>query len=169
MGFLDQPLTIQSLFGKKRTIGPVNVQTIVNESTVDTLTITKQPIQVGASITDHAFMEPTSFSNNILFSANLTQSLATIYTNLQTLQSSRIPFDVITPKRIYHNMLLTSLGQTTDRVTENVLAIHCTFTSVIFVTIAAGVVPRSRQKNPGTTGATQAAGKKSFLFIAAGN
>jgi hypothetical protein len=37
------------------------------------------------------------------------------------LQNSRVPFDVVTGKRIYTNMLIRALEVTTDRTSENVV------------------------------------------------
>lgn len=164
MSFITQPITLQSLFGKKRKIGDLKINVVMNETTNDTLTITKQPVQQGASITDHAYKEPTVFSMQILFEDNIFVSLSKTYQNLLDLQNGRVPFDVITPKRIYRNVLIASLGMTTDKKTENCLAISITFQEVIIVNVVTTSVPRARQRNPGATGATQNAGKKSALL-----
>jgi hypothetical protein len=164
VSFISQPITLQSLFGKKRKIGDINVNVVMNEVTNDTLTITKQPVQQGASITDHAYKEPTVFSMAVLFEDNLFVSLSKVYQNLLDLQNSRAPFDVITPKRIYRNVLIATLGQTTDKKTENCLAINLTFQEILIVNVVTTSVPRSKQRNPGATGATQNAGKKSALL-----
>jgi hypothetical protein len=168
MSFLTQPITLQSLFGKNRKIGEITVNVVTNESTTDTLTITKQPVQQGASITDHAFKEPTVLSMQVYFEDNLFKSLSKIYQELIELQESRKPFDVLTPKRIYQNMVIASLSQTTDRATENCLSIGISFQEVIIVNVTTTLVPRTRQRFPGATGATQQAGKKSALKILAG-
>lgn len=165
MSFLAQPITLTSLFGKKRMIGSIKVNVTVSEATNDTLTITKQPVQFGASITDHAYKEPTSFSMNIRFSDNLSISLSKTYQQLQDLQNSRVPFDVVTPKRLYPNMLISVLSMTTDKQTENCLAINISFQQVIIVQVSTtSVPPRTRQRNPGKTGATENGGRKSALL-----
>lgn len=188
MGFFSQPVTLQTLFGKDRKIGSMTVNVVINESTNDTLTITKQPVQQGASITDHAYKEPTSFSmtahqkdNGVLdslvaldplgalnslnpFSGGATSGLAKIYQSLLDLQNSRVPFDIITPKRIYRSMLLAALSVTTDKQTENILALSMSFQEVLIVSVVTTQVPRTRQKLPGVTGAIQNAGKKSALL-----
>ncbi len=163
MSFLPQPITIQSLFGKDRKIGSITVQVVMQETTDDTLTITKQPVQQGASITDHAYKEPTVFSMSVLFQDNLFISLSKLYQNLLDLQNSRVPFDVITPKRIYRNVLISTLRQNTDKNTENILSLNITFQEVIIVSVLTTQVPRIRQRNAAETGATQKAGKKSAL------
>jgi len=98
------------------------------------------------------------------FSANLTLNLAKIYQNLLELQSSREPFDIVTPKRIYSNMLMASIAQTTDKNTENTLAVTMTFQEIIIVKVSTTQVPRIKQKQPAVTGKTENAGKKSALF-----
>ena len=166
MSFLSQPLeTI--LIQSKRMIGTIAVQVVTNENTTDQLTITKQPVQMGAVITDHAYMEPTSFSHTIYFAApGFTggTTLQQIYQQLLALQSSAAPFSIITPKRTYTNMLMTSLGMTTDKQTENCLSIHASYQQIILVPVSpTTAIPRSHQKNPGANGATQNAGQQSML------
>lgn len=174
MSFLSQPLQ-DVLIRPQRQIGNgtniIKIQVVVNENTTDTLTITKQPVQQGAAITDHAYMEPTAFSHSIYFAApGFTGgiSLSQIYQQLLTLQSSAVPFDVVTPKRIYHSMLMTALSMTTDKLTENCLAIHASYQQIITVPLLATSVPRINQKSPKTTAATQNTGQKSGLLTATG-
>lgn len=173
MSFLSQPL--QNIFIQpKRSIGDgdntIKIQVVVNETTTDTLTITKQPVQQGASITDHAFMEPTTFSHSIYFAApgftsstGGSDSLNSIYAKLQSLQIKAIPFVVVTPKRIYKDMLMTTLTMTVDKLTENCLAIHATYQQVILVPVLATTVERSKLKSPKSNAPTQNSGQKSTL------
>lgn len=177
MSFLSQPITLIPI-QPKRTIGPIAIQVVIDEKTTDTLTITKQPVQQGASVTDHSYLEPTVFSSTAYFKDNSlsilgelnsitspSTGLAKIYQTLLNLQSSRTPFSIVTPKRIYSNMLMASLSQTTDRNTENCLSVSMSFQQIIIVNVTTTVVPRSNQKNAGRTGATQQAGtKQSALF-----
>lgn len=162
MSFLSVPV---SLFPTKpiRKIGEISVNVLLNESANDTLTITKQPVQQGASIADHAYMEPTVFSCSIYMSDNLLKSLSKVYKDFLELQSSRVPFSIVTPKRIYNNMMISSLGQTTDKNTENCLSIVLTCQEVIIVSVTTTQVPRIKQKNAGATGKTENVGKKSAL------
>lgn len=165
MSFLSQPITLQSLFGQDRTFGEIEVDVVINENTTDILTITKQPVQKGAAITDHAFKEPTVLSMRIRFNDNLTRSLSKLYQTLLDLQFPPVPIDVVTPKRIYRDMLISSLGLITDKSTENVLAIDIGFQQVILVDIAATqAIPLKQQRFPGKTASTVNTGKKSALL-----
>ena len=162
MSFLTEPLSLISI-KPRRKFADIEVRVVLSEATNDTLTITKQPVQQGASITDHAYKEPTVFTMNIRFNDNLFNSLSKIYQDLLDLQNSREPFDIITPKRIYRSFLIATLSQTTDKKTENCLAIALSFQEVILVKVSTTQVPRVKQKIPAVTGATENAGKKSAL------
>lgn len=174
MSFLSQPITLQSVFGTKRMIGPIAVQVIISEDTNDTLSITKQPVQTGASITDHSFKEPTVLSmrilqqNNDLVSGFLStfsgNGLAAIYQQFLDLQSSRSPFNVITKKRIYKNMLVAVLRQNTDKSTENILSLEVQLQEVILVSIGVSQISPLNQGNKASTQATQNLGRQSALF-----
>lgn len=150
-------------------IGTIAVQTVTDEQTTDTLTITKQPVQQGAAITDHAYMEPTQFSHTIYFAApGFTggKTLSQVYQSLLNLQSMRQPFTIVTPKRIYTNMLMTSLTMTVDKQTENCLKIHASYQQVILVPVLASSIPAQNQSNPQSNAATQNTGQKSILYQA---
>lgn len=164
MSFLSVPI---SIFPQQpqRKIGDIDLRVVISETATDTLTITKQPVQQGASITDHAFKEPTTLTMSALFAHNLTSPLSKIYQSLLDLQSSRVPIDVITPKRVYYNMLIGTLSQTTDRATENCLSINFSLQEVILVKTSTTQVPRSKQANAGKTGKTENAGRKSALLV----
>lgn len=163
MSFLTEPITLFPN-SSRRIIEGIAVNVTITESTSDVLTITKQPVQQGASITDHAFKEPTTLSMTVQDKADLTTSLKELYKNFIDLQNSRTPFSIVTPKRIYENMLMASLSQTTDKNTENILALNLVFQQIIIVKVSTTQVPRRAQKNPGATAKTENAGKKSALF-----
>ena len=162
MSFMEQPITLFAVRPTRR-FGEIVANVVVDEAANDTLTITKQPVQQGASITDHAYKEPTTFNTTIFFRDNAEKSLSKIYQDLLDLQVSREPFDIVTPKRIYRNMLIAMLSQTTDKNTENVLKITASFQEVILVSVSTTTVPRRKQKSPGTTAKTENAGRKSAL------
>lgn len=184
MSFLSQPIQIipiqpqRSIGGGIPGMAPILMQVVVDERTTDTLTITKQPVQQGATITDHSYLEPTVFNSTAYFKDNSlsllgelnslfspSTGLAKIYANLLALQALRTAFNIVTPKRIYTSMLLASLSQTTDKSTENCLSVSMSFQQIIIVTVSTTNVPRTSQSNPGSTGATQNAGtKQSALY-----
>lgn len=133
----------------------------ISENTIDALEITQQPVQQGAPIADHAFKKPVTLSIQILFGSNLFgQSISTVYQNLLDLQSTFVPFNCTTPKRTYLNMLFASLGLTTDKHSENILSVNCSFQQIITVPIGITTLTRSQLAKPGVNGQTQGAGTK---------
>jgi len=147
-------------FFPRRLIGPIRATVTIEEVSTDELEITQHPVQQGASITDHSYVKPANLSMKVMWN-NDDRPLAETYQQLINLQADRIPFDIVTGKRLYSNMLFKSLGLTTDAFTENVLSINATFVEVFITALEVVTVPpRKQQKNPGKTGATQNAGKK---------
>jgi hypothetical protein len=168
MSFLTQPLSFLGI-GPVRSFAGFSGYVTINESAVDALTITQQPVQQGASIADHAFKKPVSFSIQIQFTDSLLQSLSDIYASLLLLQSQFTPFTCVTPKRTYYNMLLETLSQTTDKKTENVLSIAATFQEVIIVPVSTTLIPPSQLSNPGVNaGITNVGNKSALLSLAQG-
>lgn len=158
-------LPVQAVIVPRRAIGTFNATVTIEEVATDDLEITQHPVQQGASITDHAYLKPASVSIKFLFDAHA-QPLADTYRQLREFQASREPFDVITGKRQYKNMLCKSLSQTNDRQNENVLSITAQLQEVLITAVTVGsVVARSKHKMPGKTGATENAGSKSAKAV----
>lgn len=89
-----------------------------------TLSITEHPIQTGANISDHAFMQPNqlsfevgmsdvmkdvSNSNYVSFSSDATRSI-NAYKILRQLQSDRVPINLYTKLWDYKNMLIETIS-----------------------------------------------------------
>lgn len=183
MGFIVQPQTLFAI-GPSRSFGGANQifsgYVTMSENTIDAIEITQQPVQQGANIADHAFKKPINFSIQILFSSSILpsfsltsgisapQSLSGIYQKLLALQSSFVPFTCSTPKRTYTNMLFSALGVTTDKKTENILSVNCSFQQIITVPLSVGNIPRSQLKNAGSNGGTQPVGQKQSALYTGG-
>lgn len=163
MSFLE-PVSLIPL-RPTRTIGDIRGYITISEEGIDKLTITKHPVQQGASITDHAYKEPTELNIQIVRGGILVD-LNEVYQEFLDLQNSRVPFDVITNKRAYSNMLISAIRETTDKKTENIISMSLSLTEIIIVEVTpVNVPPRARQSNPGNTGATEKGGKKSALKV----
>lgn len=140
---------ISTLFSlQSRRIGLLIPDVVISEKHSDTLEITEHPVEsptsttAGASddgagyIADHAFRRPSELMMEVGFAGggslldlvdtsgiglSLGISPKETYEKLLKLQRDRKPFDVVTGKRIYKNMLIRVLDVTTDKYTENVL------------------------------------------------
>ena len=143
-----------------RSIGLFTAMVVIEEIGSDELEITQHPVQQGANITDNAYSKPATVDIKFLFNASV-QPLRETYQQLLDLMNSREPFDVVTGKRVYKNMLIKSLRQDTAKETENILSLSASLQQIIIVDVqVTSVPPRSRQANAGKTGATENAGQK---------
>lgn len=168
-----QPITSFFSIPPNRSFGGIKGYVTISENTTDAVELTQQPVQQGASIADHQYKKPISLSIQIQFAGAILgfigQSLSQVYQSLLQLQNPvppnvLTPFDVVTPKRTYKNMLLVTLGVTTDRKTENVMAVNAQFQECIIVPIVTANVPVSQLAQPQKNSGVQQVGDKSALF-----
>lgn len=138
---------LSTLFQQQsRKIGMIIPSVVVSEKHSDTLEITEHPVEVGAAVADHAYKKPSEvvmevgfsgggalldFASNLTATDLLGMSPQQTYQEILNLQASRIPFDVVTGKRLYSNMLIRALEVTTDKTTENVLSAVLTLREVL--------------------------------------
>ena len=159
-------------------IGGIDIQATLRETADDTLELTDQPVQTGASITDHSFVRPAQlvmecgWSNasdeallaavtSVLTSGSLLVSdyVSGIYSQLIQLQHSRQPFAVSTTIRLYPSMMLTSLALTRDAKTSQALMVRATMREVFFASTSSTTLPpQSAQANPEGSAETQNVG-----------
>jgi hypothetical protein len=136
---------------QRRRIGVIAPSVVISEKHSDALEITEHPVEVGAPVSDHAFKRPSEVTMELGFASggslidgidttkmfnidtglSLGTSPADVYKKLLALQESRVPFDVITGKRSYKNMLIRAIEVTTDKTSENVLMCVLTLREVI--------------------------------------
>lgn len=174
MDILSTLLSLQS-----RKIGLIIPDVVVSEKHSDTLEITEHPVETGAAISDHAYKRPSEIvmevgfagggslldiASNLTSSSLLGLSPRETYQQLLDLQSTREPFDVVTGKRIYSNMLIRALEVTTDKATENVLSAVVTLREVIITsTSVVQVANKSDMAEGVNTSATQNTGTKATV------
>lgn len=169
LGGLSNPLVekVGSLLlsGRGRTIMGLFADVTVEDKHKDELKITEHPTEVGAPINDHAYKEAPEVSMKVGWSESAGKlnglvgdsflsgntSLNIVYQTLIQLQESAVPLVISTGKRLYTNMLIKSLGCTTDLQTENVLMIDLTFKKINLVQTSETEVLVENQANPAET------------------
>lgn len=163
---------------QKRKIELFVPSVVISEKHVDTLEITQHPVEDKAPITDHAFRLPAEVVMEVGFAGggSLLDLLETssyglsyrlgpqeIYMQLLELQRSRVPFDVVTGKRLYRNMLMRVLDVTTDKAKENVLSATLTLREVLITSAQNNAIADKTNMSQGvSTSAIQNAGVKSL-------
>lgn len=146
-------------------LGPIIPDCAVEEHHVDRLEITQHPVELGASVSDHAFMLPFEvslrygWSNSALANFGGSENyIDEIYYQLQGLQQSRQPFNIVTGKRLYQNMMLCELDVVTDARSEKALMVEAMCRQVIIVsTQAVSIAP-----NPSTDAAPDVASQQNL-------
>lgn len=153
---------------RSRRIGPFVADLTVDEHATDELAITEHPVEQGADITDHSYKRPARVTIRCGYSNSSTRALGnphyvdSVYSEFLRLQVERQPFDVLTGKRVYRNMLMARLSCSTDEKTENALEMVVECQQVIIVQTQTLTVPSAASmKTPEVNGATQNLGVRS--------
>lgn len=165
-----------ALFMSGRSIGGIIPDVTIEETHTDKLTVTKHPVERGASVSDHSYKEPAvvtmkigwSDSNSLirsivsgsLFSGSIS-SANDMYKAMLDLQVSGSRFDLVTGKRTYTDMLITQIRNTTNAESENSIVLEVDMEQQIVVqTQAVALVATEDQANPAATGPVQNSGTK---------
>ncbi|QCT20843.1 hypothetical protein FEM41_14905 [Jejubacter calystegiae] len=168
---------LSTLFRQQsRAVGLLVPAVVVSEKHADTLEITEHPVETGAAVSDHAYKRPAEVTMEVGFSGggslldfvntaaiglSVGLSPKETYQQLLELQESRVPFDVVTGKRLYSNMLMRALEVTTDRTSENVLMATLTLREVIITsTQSVQVADKQNMAQGVNTSAVQNSGTK---------
>src|SRR5260364_458704 len=128
MNLIDDALQ-SVLIRARRSIGEIVRNVVIEEGHRDALPITEHPVEQGAAIADHAYVRPAEvgmrcgFGPGNAFSRMESSDPAWMCQQLRALQASRQPFDVITGKRAYRNMLIPQLTVTTAPESEHALMV----------------------------------------------
>ncbi len=123
----------------KRSVGGVQLDAVISETHDNRVSLTTNPVEFGADITDHSFIEPKKIRivgevsdtplglaalgeivDNIsgLFGTATTDSQTrsvAAYNALVQLQETREPLQIQTKLRLYQNMIITRLSTTQDK------------------------------------------------------
>lgn len=114
-----------------RAIGPVAVNVVLSEAHESRLTITRNPIEAGADVTDHAYIEPKRLTLDFADAG-----AALTFAALVQFQESRVPFTAVSGLYVYTNMLIESLTADRDPGTALILRGRAVLSQAILVETA---------------------------------
>jgi len=107
---------------QKISIGGLVFDAVLRTNHESKITATSHPIENGANITDHAFIEPAEISIDIgMTDCNGVGVSDKMFKSLQSLQKSRQRITVVTRFKTYYNMLIMSMSVPDDYITQNAL------------------------------------------------
>jgi len=146
------------LIRTNRDIGGIILDAVISETTTSNVRVTRNPVELGADINDHAIIEPKEYSlegvvtDSPLFGLgvvsnlgnNLTQSgffgsssedsrtrSQAAFDSLILLQESREPIDIQTGLKQYSNMLISNITVTQNKDTSRAIFFTAKLTEVI--------------------------------------
>lgn len=169
-------MSIQRLFIRsRRSLGGVEFDAVLREDHSNKISVTKNPVEFGADISDHAIIEPKSLtiiaevSDNPLFDlgnigaiiepitnifgssteSNTTRTKAA-YSTLTSFMESREPIEVQTKLKNYTDMLITNISTSQDKDTGQILNMSITIEEIL-ITESETIEISSSQLEPGVT------------------
>lgn len=154
--------------GGQRSIGTLIPDIVIAELHHDHMTITKHPVETGAAISDHCFMENPVVEMQCGASNSTGQSegyVQAVYAQVLAEQAKRQPFNVTTGKRQYSSMLISDIIVTTDESKEYVLDFTVKLERVTIVstqTSSGGAADNSSQGTPATTSSPTDSGNQNL-------
>lgn len=149
-------MAFENLFIRtKKSIGGIELDAVLTETHTNQVRLTKNPVELGTDITDHAIVEPkrlnivanvsdtplgtAAFGQIVdlvtgLFGTSTTQNITrsnAAYNAMVQLMEQREPIEVQTKLRLYENMVITSLSTTQDKNTSRMVSMVLTLEEVI--------------------------------------
>lgn len=134
--------SIKQVIGCKTNIGGFFFDAYLRLDHTRKTKITQHPVETGAAITDHAYVEPAELIIEVgmsdscvsfiqgQFNQRYSRSVSAIDT-LWKLQEQRIPMDVLTRLKLYKNMLIEVISVPDDWQTLNSLKATVTLREII--------------------------------------
>lgn len=124
-------------------LGDIRLDSVLTETHASAITLTKNPVEFGADITDHAIVEPRTLTIRAIVAdatpaTGVTAQLVGLgtgllggsksrsnvaFTALQELHDRREPFDVQTTLSLYRDMVIIGLTTVRDKTTRNSLEV----------------------------------------------
>ena len=153
------PGDINQLVYVKTNIGGYFFDAVIRSEHSSTLRMTSHPVQTGANIVDHSYLEPATLVMEIVmsdamdslvpgqFTERYTKSVSA-YQVLLDLQAARLPLQVLTRLKLYQNMLIEEINAPDDVKTLYGLRCSVTMREIFVVEVAKTTV----SARPQTTG-----------------
>ena len=153
-----------------RNVGGISADAVMEERHSDSMEITDHPVEVGSSVTDHAYRRPSTLTLTYVWATGSKQNatkdqafLQTLYQRFLNLMIAATLLQVFTGKRTYKNMMIEDVGVITDKDHENILEMRLELRELLFAnTQVVQITPSAQQLIPQRTGPTIDQGQKNL-------
>lgn len=118
-----------------RFLGTIPMDAVIRERHQSELRITRNPVEMGADVTDHAYVEPKKLTLEAVCagSSSSAAEIAASYEAIVRLQETREPFSIVTGLTVYRNMLIENVEVDRDKENARVLFFSADLLEVIIV------------------------------------
>lgn len=145
--------------------GDIGFDSVISESIQADVTVTKHPIEIGADIADHVYVNPATINMKVIVSYTTTNSSddpfastwssgasrpQNAYRVLEEIKAAGKSFTVVTGMKIFTNMVLTSVSVDRDTTTANVMIADLVLNEIFVVDTQLTVLPASKLSIPGS-------------------
>lgn len=122
-------------FALSRFLGPVRLDVVVRERHESDLFITRNPVEFGADVSDHAIIEPKRLILDAVAGSRpgTPATVAAAWQAIKGLHETRQPFTIVTALDVYRNMLIERLTVDRDARYGRVLYFRAELREVIIV------------------------------------
>lgn len=178
------------LLSPPKRIGDIEIPAIFEEVHVDSVRMTEHPVEIGAAITDHAYMQPREvlircgwsnstlqtfvsaiksiskelFGSSASASAVASDYVSSVYDKLRALMERRTPIYIFTGMCQYNNMLIVGLHVTRDASTSQALLVEIRCRQLIVVETKTTTLPaKEHHKFPQCTVSVENTGVKQLV------
>jgi hypothetical protein len=156
-----------ALVGVRPSIGGLYFDAILKTDHTSKITATDHPVEAGANITDHSYVEPAEISMEIGVSDSTVDPegfgtgarSVTAFQELRKLQHSRQPLTVVTRLNMYKNMLISSITVADDFSTMHAMKAIVIMREIMIVATQT-VTVSARSSEPQKTGSTNSGAKQ---------
>jgi len=149
-------MAFENLFIRtQKAIGGIQLDAVISESHVNEVSLTNNPVELGAEITDHAVVQPkrlnivaqvsdtpmglAAFGQIVdlvtgLFGTSTTDNITrsnAAYNAIVQLQEAREPIEIQTKLKLYTNMIITNVSVQQDKNTSRIVRMSIDVQQVI--------------------------------------
>lgn len=157
-----------AMVGIRPSVGALYFDAVIKTDHTSKVTMTDHPVEVGANITDHAYVEPAEISLEVGVSDSAIDAgcfgtgnrSVKAFQELRKLQHSREPLTVVTRLNTYKNMLISTISAPDDFTTMNSFKAIIMLREILIVQTETVTVSPRASAEPQKTGSTNAGAKQ---------
>lgn len=159
--------TVHDLVYVKTNVGGFFFDAFLQVTHTGSITVTEHPVETGASVSDHSYVNPNTLEMQIGMSDVATSIVAGQFTSSDTssrsvaaymvldeLMRQRIPMQVVTRLKVYSNMIITDISVPDDYLTLFGLKATVSFREIIVAVVKTVKISARPQTTDSTTKGT---------------